>query len=131
MWSKLEKILNHLLDKHYNNVSLESMIKDVTDRIETIKYKLMQEDDSEEKVNRMSFLTEQFSLIFKEQKRYSPKMIITAFLIFMQSKKCYETLRSNNILILPHPKYIQRLTASLNISPENASENTTLFEINW
>jgi hypothetical protein len=50
-------------------VSLESMIKDVTDRIETIKYKLMQEDNSEEKVNRMSFLTEQFSLIFKEQNR--------------------------------------------------------------
>jgi hypothetical protein len=83
----------------------------------------MQDDDSEEKISRIYFLSEQFSLIFKEQKRYSSKVIITAFLIFMQSKKCYETLRSNNFLILPHPKYIQQLTGSLNISPENVSEN--------
>jgi hypothetical protein len=40
-------------------VSLESMIKAVTDRIETIKYKLMQEDDSEKTVSRISFLREQ------------------------------------------------------------------------
>jgi hypothetical protein len=55
MWSKLEKVLDHPLD----NVSLESMIKDVTDTIETIKYKLMQEDDSEKTVSRISFLREQ------------------------------------------------------------------------
>jgi hypothetical protein len=58
IWSKLEKKIDHLLDKHYN-VSLESVIKDVTDRIETIKYKLMQEDDSEKTVSRISFLREQ------------------------------------------------------------------------
>jgi hypothetical protein len=42
------------------------------------KYKLMQEDDSEEKISRIYFLSEQFSLIFKKQKRYSSKVIINA-----------------------------------------------------
>ncbi|CAH0560706.1 unnamed protein product [Brassicogethes aeneus] len=122
MWSKLEKILDHLLNKDFM-VSVESLVEDIMEKIETIKNKVMLEDNSEEKIIRISILCEQLALIFKEQKRYSPRMMMNSYLIYMQSKKCYEALRSNNILTLPHPKYIQQLTASLNVSPGSSLEN--------
>lgn len=41
----------------------------------------------------------------------------------MQSAKCYNAIRLNNILTLPHPRYLQKLSSSLGSSPN--SDNQT------
>jgi hypothetical protein len=57
------------------------------------------------------------------------KMLMISLLISLQSKKCYEALRANSILQLPHPKYLQQLTSSLKVSPDKSLQNNHFLKV--
>lgn len=118
--------MEYVSDKRYIP-TVESLVQNVVDQLEIIKIKLAEEGD--DKVGQVVFFSEQISNVFKEKKRYSPIMVMTSFLILMQSKKCYEALRANRILTLPHPKYLQNLTASLHVSPDKPLHNNHFLKV--
>ena len=50
-------------------------------------------------------------------------MMVNAFMIHMLSPACYNALRSNFLLILPHKSQLIQLTQSLSVSVEDVKEN--------
>jgi hypothetical protein len=49
---------------------------------------------SEIQIAQLNFLEEQIIFVFKQQKRYSSKMLIISQLISLESKKLYEVCKS-------------------------------------
>jgi hypothetical protein len=73
-------------------------------------------------------LRDQFTLVFLNKPKYTVETVLRAFLIYMQSVKCYNSIRLNNILCLPHPRYLEKVSASFNVSATNESGTKNLFK---
>jgi hypothetical protein len=65
--------------------------------------------------DRLQFLSEQFSLFFKKQKRYSCVIISIAFRFFFAVSSAYNRLR-DMVLTLPNVSYLKRLSNVLSVS---------------
>ena len=79
--------------------------------------------------NQLNFLLEQFNLIFSKSHRYSVQTKIWSFMILMQSVSAYQSIRETNLIILPHLKYLWRLSSEFCISPLAMSENKNFLKI--
>lgn len=75
-------------------------------------------------VQSLSFLRDQICLLFMKKNKYNLETILKSFLIYVQSTKCYNAIRLNNLLTLPHPRFLQKLTASFKLSPSNEDETS-------
>ena len=111
-WSQFASLLSH-----YKSTNI---ITDVNDDVSNIDYLLKdlleRVSDCEEYgcdvERRLQFITEQFSLIFAKQRRYSVDTIKSAFNLMCVSRAAYELVRST-VLILPHMSYLKQLTCVL------------------
>jgi hypothetical protein len=65
--------------------------------------------------DRLQFLSEQISLLFMKQKRYSYVFISVAFSFFAVSLSVYNRLR-DTVLTLPNVSYLKRLSSVLSVS---------------
>lgn len=87
-----------------------------------MKSNLQIDQNNGEILDKLQFLSDQFALMFLKKKKYTFNTIIHAFLIYMMSIKCYNAIR-NNILTLPHTRYLQKISSSFFISPQTDKEN--------
>ena len=73
----------------------------------------------------LKFLYEQLELYFSSpyNLQYSCDTMVWAFMIYSQSSSTYMAIRETKHLTLPHPKYLQRLSSSFNISANSTEEN--------
>ena len=68
-------------------------------------------EEDEINARKLSFITEQLSLILKkpQNRRYSKNMILTAIILQSHSTACYESLLKADILTLPSVSSIRRI----------------------
>lgn len=126
-WSQLENILNRYKNKHDDNSTTEllPLISSIKIKLSDLQDIIVQNDIYDANTEKqLSFLIEQFSLIFSKSKKYSVNMIVWSFMVFTQSSSCYSAIRETGSIILPHKKYLQLLSSSFNISPESTSQNS-------
>lgn len=79
-------------------------------------------EEDEEKSKKMRFLAEQFELaccVNKNAIRYTPSMMVNSFMIHMLSPACYDGLRANFLLTLPHPNRLIQLTQKFGVSVDS------------
>jgi hypothetical protein len=127
-WSKLKEVLEHICLKNYAP-TIDSALETLKKHFQKLINIISKTTASEIQIAQLNFLEEQIFLLFKQQKRYSSKMLMISLLISLQSKKCYEALRANSILQLPHPKYLQQLTSSLKVSPDKSLQNNHFLKV--
>lgn len=84
---------------------------------------------SEAEFKKLSFIAEQFKLIFAKARKYSVDMMIWSFMVHFQSSATYSAIRNTEFLTLPHGKYLQQLSAAFNISPSANSTNKHFLQI--
>lgn len=83
-------------------------------------------EDNHEITTKLKFLIEQFELACYEKKaarRYSPEMLLQAFMIHMLSPACYDGLRVNLLLTQPHEKRLEQLSRSSSVAVEDIRSN--------
>ena len=91
--------------------------------------KLIECHNVNEVSSNLLFFREQFELVTKRRKNYSKDTLILAFMLNCQSPAAYNSLRNNGTLILPHPKYLQKLASNLNVSPTSEKENIHFLHV--
>lgn len=118
-WSQLENILSRYREPTLIKTDPTTSL---LDRIRHFEESLPTEIINDELISeKLRFFIEQMKLLFMKKKEYAVKTILQSLLIYQQSSSSYAALR-NNILTLPHPKYIQLFSTKLDIS---ASEEAT------
>ncbi|KAJ3661529.1 hypothetical protein Zmor_005922 [Zophobas morio] len=73
----------------------------------------------------LEIVFDQVSQLTLKKRRYSPATILFSFIMFSYSPSAYKFLR--NYLLLPHKRYLQMLSSSFNISPDNESNKTKYY----
>ena len=71
--------------------------------------------DNEQQICFLKFAAEQFNLMFtsKHHRRYSPELLMMAFVIFSTSPRAYERLVEEKVIILPSTKTLMKITMNL------------------
>lgn len=130
-WSQFQNLLSRYSANSVNtssqNVSLNTLKEAIISHFENIIRLLedAEDDTGEETKQKLTFLAEQFTLAFENKKarRYSSKMIVNAFLIYLQSPAAYQALKANCLLTLPHVNYLTQLTRKCEVSVDNQNHN--------
>ena len=134
-WSILEN-----LPKQYDNNSPESdpsqsivqetvvhkckrLIQEIFD--ELLEYYELNKDEDDIEMKSIKFLAEQFKLLNspKNQRTYSSDMLVWSFMIFLDSRSTYISIRGTGYLVLPTCRHLQRLSSNLFCSPASEQEN--------
>jgi hypothetical protein len=120
-WSQLTSLLSHY------SISCLLTVKEQLCVVEQDLKELIQLvsdcDDYDANVcTRLTFLAEQFSLLFMLQPRYSAETMLIAFRFFAISGNIYNRLRLS-VLSLPHVSYLKRLSTVFSLSG-GLDENT-------
>lgn len=112
--SNVSEILN-LMAFLKSQVSNSQLNNEVEDFIESFENLLSNIDDSDE-TSRTKFLLEQLKLSFcsKYSRRYSPELLIFAYLNYSASSSAYSYLRNQNLIILPSVKTLKKITKKVN-----------------
>ena len=109
-WSQLPNICAYI----QNSCSKESAPTDILSRIQQLLKSLIcslkLRDDVDNKVTVLNFISDQLSLLFAGQKRYSPRYLVVAFRLFCVSRSAYQFLR-DTCLTLPHISYLRQLSS--------------------
>lgn len=128
-WSQFENLLSRYAVNSQNvkNFTLYSLKETMISHFQKIIQFIEEEDDHnhQEVGEVLRFLQEQFTLAFqpKNARRYSVKMVVNSFMIYIMSPAAYDALRMNCLLVLPHVNYLSELTRASCISVENKSHN--------
>jgi hypothetical protein len=117
-WSQLASLLSHFVVNSHDTkelavpdvvASVEHMLKKLCDRL------LDGDEYSTDIHTRLCFLSEQFSLLFTTQHRYSPQTLLVAFRLLSVSRAAYG-LVMDRLLILPHASYLRKMSTIFNVS---------------
>jgi len=112
-WSQLPNICTHL----HNAVNMESTAESTVCKISKLFKQLTSATkiagDGDNKLSVLRFLSEQFSLLYAAQKRYSPRCLVIAFRLFCVSRTAYKLVR-DTCLVLPHVSYLRQLSSCFN-----------------
>jgi hypothetical protein len=92
-WSKLKKVLEHICLKNYAP-AIDSALETLKKHFKKLKNIILETTASEIQIAQLNFLEEQIIFVFKQQKRYSSKILIISLLISLESKKLYEVCKS-------------------------------------
>ena len=84
----------------------------------------IEEDMSPKHHNLLQIIDNQLNLLSLKRKTYNSLTITFAFMIFSQSPAVYNFIRE--YLILPHKRYLQSISAALNVDP-NVDANTSHY----
>jgi len=117
-WSQISSLMSH-----FASVSVGVDVSSVKSQADIVKQHLQElielannSDDYEpDVVSRLKFLSEQISLLFMSQLRYSSETFLISFRFFAISASVYNRLRST-VLTLPHVSYIKRLSSVFSLS---------------
>jgi hypothetical protein len=74
-----------------------------------------------DKIRQLEIIIDQLRQIVNDKPKYSSCTVIMAFILYSQSASCYELIRS--FLILPHKRYLQSISSSLQVSPNSELTN--------
>lgn len=75
----------------------------------------------------MAIIIDQLETINSNTKKYTINAVLNAFTIYLYSSSCYNIIRDQNILILPHPKTLQKISALQDINANNEPSNNKYF----
>lgn len=87
------------------------------------------ESEDFEYKNSLSVVTDQLELMMSKKRVYSNNFILNSFFIYSYSKSVYNLIRSNNILILPNPIVLQRLSSFQNIGVKDDDSNLNYLKL--
>lgn len=73
-------------------------------------------------------MRDQISVLILNKPKYNFETLLKSFLIWIQSTKCYRSIRLNNILVLPRPRFLQKISASFKLSPKRDDENSNFLK---
>lgn len=128
-WNQLLKLIEFCDRYEIPNNNTKLLIFQIDAAFERLKSSIDSEDSKNTRaLQKLKFLHDQFTLLFSSKPKYNVNTILNAFLIYVQSVKCYDVIRLNNILSLPHPRYLQKLSASFAVSPVSENENTNFLK---
>ncbi|VEN41670.1 unnamed protein product [Callosobruchus maculatus] len=121
-WSQLTNLLSRY---SLNNDSVQSNpITDLLNQaIDSLSkaYVKCEEDESFAYTKHLEIIIDQLIQMVSKKNRYCPATIIMSFIIYSQSPSCYKLIR--DFFVLPHKRYLQSISASLNVSPKNDLNN--------
>lgn len=117
-WSQLISILVFLQDLEVIKNNINTLVTQINFAFENLIEVIEKGEDTNENVirsqpNILRNILDQFLLVFMKKTKYNVHVTLNAFLIYMQSMKCYDAIRINNILLLPHPRFLQKHSPSL------------------
>lgn len=79
--------------------------------VNLIKKNMINFDETSHELSRLNFLQEQLNLIENiKQPRYSPYILMWACSIYYSYPAAYYFIRQTNVLTLPHPVYLKKLS---------------------
>jgi hypothetical protein len=116
-WSQLDSLISH-----FDSYSTDATFT-VNDQVALVEQALTElhnlvndnDDYDADVADRLQFLSEQISLLFTKQKRYSCLIISIAFRFFAVSLSVYNRLR-DTVLTFPNVSYLKRLSSVLSVS---------------
>lgn len=125
-WSQLSNLLSHFKsdqnttkDENNQTVAMSNINKGL-DYLNTAVEVLHEVVDFQYHMN-LEIIVDQLKQIVGNRNRYSRSTIIMSFLLYCQSPSCYNLLRE--YLVLPHKRYLQSLSSSLELSSESEGSN--------
>jgi hypothetical protein len=116
-WSQLNSLISHFdADSTDAAFTVNDQVA-LVEQVLTELHNLVNDsgDYDADVADRLQFLSEQISLLFMKQKRYSCVNISIAFRFFAVSLSVYNRLR-DSILTLPNVSYLKRLSSVLSVS---------------
>lgn len=107
-WSQLSSLID-FCDYYVspdNNKSI--IVSQITTSLQSLKLLLLQNDENcdESSLKKLDILCNQFDPVFMKKPKYVVSTIINSFLIYIQSVKCYDVIRLNNIRSLISKKTV-------------------------
>jgi hypothetical protein len=117
-WSELSTQLSYVtgLVSDGGELSIADTVACVTRALENLCQRLNLDNNYTDDVScRLRFLTEQLSLLFATNRRYSPDMLMFAFRLMCVSRAAFSMLRDRS-LILPHASYLRKLSSVFNVN---------------
>lgn len=129
-WFQFESLLNRYAENSSAHEPSQLFLQETVSSCMQQLISCFQED--EETAVKLKFLSEQFKLAFccsRNARRYSPEMLVYSFMIHMLSPACYDALRSNSLLTLPHENRLIQLTRSLGAPVDDAYNNKHFLQI--
>lgn len=108
-WSKFNRLIDYV-----------STIKDTGSCVEdklSLALKLLDEcsNESLHDSKHFKFLVEQIYLFQSKHPHYSPETLLWSCLFFYTSPQAYKLVRGTNLLTIPHPSYIKKLSFNSDI----------------
>jgi hypothetical protein len=70
-----------------------------------------------EQIKQLEIIVDQVRQIVNKKPKYAASTVVMAFILYSQSPTCYELIRQ--FFILPHKRYLQSISSSLQISPNS------------
>lgn len=119
-WSQFENLLKRA---EASTNSSKIFLQEAT--LSCIQQLLEVTEDTESSI-KLTFLKDQFELICcgnKAARRYSPRMMVNAFMIHTLSPACYDALRTNYLLVLPQESRLIQVTQAFDVSLEDVRKN--------
>lgn len=114
--------LNQLTSTNFN-VYIEKAMSAVENALDVIN-----SNEIEFKyTSQLSFINGQLKLIHSKKKKYTMDDFFMAMTIFMYSPSCYNVIRDNGFVILPHESTIYKLKAVQNIGANSVQSNENYF----
>lgn len=138
-WSAFESLLSHLGSLEASDVStfvncMEELCAHV-DRILqqwTPSLTNYMNDDNSPILTKLSFFREQIKLLTRKIPRYSSDLILWSCSIYFAFPAAYVMMRDANVLTLPHPSHLKRISGDLKseagVSKDQVSYLTTKFK---
>lgn len=103
-WSKLENLLSYLNSYNETNCCVEDKV--------SFALKILDEcsNESIHDSKKFKFLVDQLILYKNEHPHYSPETLLWSCLFYYSSPHAYKLIRKSNVLTMPHPSYLKKLS---------------------
>ena len=120
--TSLNQVFNYLESIPTKLATKEEIIDSVIEKLKDSRF---------ENNDKISFLVEQLSLVFKKPnaRRYSPSMLAMTTLIERISPACYKQLYIDGILTLPFPGHLRRLCLAIDVDAMTLTESARYKKI--
>ena len=103
-WSKFDTLISHFNSYNETNCCVEDKL--------SYAIKLLNEytDENSTYGSKIKFLVEQLVLFGSSKPYYSTSTLIWACMLFYSNPSAYKQIRASNVLKIPHPMYLQKLS---------------------
>lgn len=114
-WSQFDCLLSHVNSNISKVVDGIESIKVACKRLEKSINSLLDDNIANESfsLKKISFIKDQLTLALTRRPQYSAELMLWASSIFFQFPGGYNKLRNSEVLTIPHPDYLKRITADI------------------